>query len=784
MSLITSSIPNMVNGVSQQPFALRSATQAEEQINGLSSISKGLRKRPAFRHIAKIMDGKIGNAFVHLINRDQSERYVVEAHNGGLQVFDLEGYQLTVNMPNGASYLQTVNPQEDIDAVTVADYTFIVNKNIVVEKATTTAPSRQNENMVWVKQGSYGAKYTIKYGTAAHSYTTPDGSEASHSTDIATDKIATQLANGIRAAVEGTGGSVSTLGSVVFIKNGGTHTVAAEDSLGNTAAIPIGPEVQRFSDLPAQAPIGFEVEVAGDQSSSFDNYYVKFTDGVWKETIKQGEKTRLWGGSMPHALIREADGTFTFREIQWEPRNIGDLKSNPFPSFVGQSLNGVFFHRNRLGFIAGENLVMSKAGDFFNFFKGTATDVLDDDPVDVGVSHTKVSILRHAVPFAETLLLFSDQTQFQLGRAEILTPNTISINQTTEYETSLQAKPGAAGRFVYFTVGRGEYSGVREYFVDRNTEVSEAADVTGHVPAYIPGDVFKIASTSNEDALVLASNQSPNELFIYRFYWADSEKMQASWSRWNLGDQARILNCDFIESDLYAVIEREDGVYLEVCSLAPGYRTPGLDFAIHMDRLSTQNQVFNLIYDGTNTTFELAYKTASIDQLQVVTGQAGSLPGGIILKAQVDNSGIWTKVTVPNRDLRNEAFAVGITYEFRYRLSQLALREPSPGGGQKTVTSGRTQIRKVKALYAASGYFRAEVTPFRRPTYEYVWAGRKVGSARNPIGSTAIDGGEFDFPVLARNDNVSIEFVSDSFLPVSLLGAEWECYFTTRSKRM
>jgi len=784
MSLITSSIPNMVNGVSQQPFALRSASQAEEQINGLSSISKGLQKRPAFRHIAKIMDGKIGNAFVHLINRDQSERYVVEAHNGGLQVFDLEGYQLTVNMPNGASYLQTVNPQEDIDAVTVADYTFIVNKNIVVEKATTTAPSRQNENMVWVKQGSYGAKYTIKYGTAAHSYTTPDGSEASHSTDIATDKIATQLANGIRAAVEETGGSVSTLGSVVFIKNGGTHTVAAEDSLGNTAAIPIGPEVQRFSDLPAQAPNGFEVEVAGDQSSSFDNYYVKFTDGVWKETIKQGEKTRLWGGSMPHALIREADGTFTFREIQWEPRNIGDLKSNPFPSFVGQSLNGVFFHRNRLGFIAGENLVMSKAGDFFNFFKGTATDVLDDDPVDVGVSHTKVSILRHAVPFAETLLLFSDQTQFQLGRSEILTPNTVSINQTTEYEVSLKAKPGAAGRFVYFTVGRGEYSGVREYFVDRNTEVSEAADITGHVPAYIPGDVFKIASTSNEDALVLASNQSPNELFIYRFYWADSEKMQASWSRWNLGDQARILNCDFIESDLYAVIEREDGVYLEVCSLAPGYRTPGLDFAIHMDRLSTQNQVFNLIYDGTNTTFELPYKTASTDQLQVVTGQAGSLPGGIILKAQVDNSGIWTKVTVPNRDLRNEAFAVGITYEFRYRLSQLALREPSAGGGQKTVTSGRTQIRKVRVQYAASGYFKAEVTPFRRPTYEYVWSGRRVGSARNPIGSTAIDGGEFDFPILAKNDNVTIEFVSNSFLPVSLLGAEWECYFTTRSKRM
>jgi hypothetical protein len=76
------------------------------------------------------------------------------------------------------------------------------------------------------------------------------------------------------------------------------------------------------------------------------------------------------------------------------------------------------------------------------------------------------------------------------------------------------------------------------------------------------------------------------------------------------------------------------------------------------------------------------------------------------------------------------------------------------------------------------------VTPFRRPTYDYIWSGRRVGSAKNPIGSTAIDDGEFDFPILTRNDNVIIEITSDSFLPVALLGAEWECYFTTRSQRM
>ena len=147
----------------------------------------------------------------------------------------------------------------------------------------------------------------------------------------------------------------------------------------------------------------------------------------------------------PHVLIRNSDGTFTFKKADWAERQSGDLDSNPLPSFVDRTLNDLFFHRNRLGFVSDENVIFSKASQYFDFFSSTATALLDDDPIDVGVSHTKVSILRHAIPFNETLLLFSDKTQFQLGVADILTPETISINQTTEYECSLDAKPVGAG---------------------------------------------------------------------------------------------------------------------------------------------------------------------------------------------------------------------------------------------------------------------------------------------------------------------------------------------------
>lgn len=785
MSLITASIPNLVNGVSQQPQTLRLASQGEIQENCLSSISEGLKKRPAIRHVAKMLDNKIGDAFVHVINRDKNERYVVTIYNGNIRVFDLEGYEMVVNKPNGLGYLSVSSPAEDFDTITVADYTFIVNKQLTTEKSPDVVAARNAEAMIWIKQGAYGATYTATVNGVTDSYTTPNGSDASHSVNIATDFIAGQIRAGLDSKLGG-GYGLSQLGSVIYIyRTSGTLTVSSSDSLGNSAIQAIGKKVQRFGDLPSVAQPGFEVEISGDQSSSFDNYYVKYEDHVWIETIKQEQPLKLKASTMPHALIRQANGEFTFREIEWTNRKVGDTTSNPFPSFIGTSLSGIFFHRNRLGVIAGENVVMSKATDFFNFFRGTATQVLDDDPIDVGVSHVKVSILRHAVPFNETLLLFSDQTQFQLGRSTVLTPDTVSINQTTEYEASLMAKPGAAGRFVYFTVNRGGFSGVMEYFVDRNTEVQEAADVTGHVPKYIPGDVFKIAASSNEDALVLLTFQEPNAAYVYRYYWSGEEKIQAAWSKWTIPEGERILNCEFIESDLYLVIEREDGVYLEVASLEPGYKSWGMPCAVHLDRLIGENLVTDAEYDGSSTSFSLPYKVSEGQTVTlVIVGEDGKYKKGVTMEPEVDNTGVTTRLTFPNKDVRNEYFVIGTNYSAKYRFSRLSLREKSNGGGQSTVNSGRTQIRKVNLEFAKAGYFRVEVTPFQRPTYEYVFSGRKLGSAKSPIGDVSIDDGTFSFPVLAQNSNVTIELINDSYLPASFLSAEWEAYYTTRSKRV
>ena len=99
------SIPNMFNGVSQQPPALRLPSQANIQENGMSSVVDGLSKRPPTQHLAKLSDSSATNVFIHTINRDKFSQYIVILDGTSIKVYDLEGNEKTVTFPDTDDYL-------------------------------------------------------------------------------------------------------------------------------------------------------------------------------------------------------------------------------------------------------------------------------------------------------------------------------------------------------------------------------------------------------------------------------------------------------------------------------------------------------------------------------------------------------------------------------------------------------------------------------------------------------------------------------------------------------
>ena len=139
--LVSYAVPNLIQGISQQPDAQRDPSQGEIQINGVSSIAEGLRKRDNTTVLAKVSTSPFGDAFIHSILRDASEEYLAVITSTGVRVFDLTGAERTVTQDGSSySYLSSVtDARQQVRAVTIADYTFITNTSVVTAMDTAVA---------------------------------------------------------------------------------------------------------------------------------------------------------------------------------------------------------------------------------------------------------------------------------------------------------------------------------------------------------------------------------------------------------------------------------------------------------------------------------------------------------------------------------------------------------------------------------------------------------------------------------------------------------------------
>ena len=267
MPLISRTIPNLVQGVSQQPEILRLNSQATSQVNGFSSVVEGLKKRPPTNYIATISTSALNNASIHTINRDVNERYIVIITNGAIQVKTVAGVNKSVVLQtNAVNYLSSSDPRTDFVAVTVADYTYILNKTKTSAMASTTSTAKVEQAIYSILQGVNSTKYSITIDGSTFSFT-------SSNTDTEAIRDGVKSACGTISNI--TFASVGT-SSFSIIKSTGTLTVTASDGYGDDASQVVGAKVQNFSDLPSPAINNMVVEITGDASNSFDNYYVKY----------------------------------------------------------------------------------------------------------------------------------------------------------------------------------------------------------------------------------------------------------------------------------------------------------------------------------------------------------------------------------------------------------------------------------------------------------------------------------------------------------------------------
>ena len=872
MPLVTTTTPNMLGGVSQQPAELRFPEQCEEQENALATVIEGLHKRPHTEHLGVMGNAPSGVAYWHLINRSSTERYAVGVSNGDLDVYNFTAPvdQVHIHDTGGdrveaadLTYLATATPDTDIECLTVGDFTWVLNKAIQPKMKSATSPARNKEALVFVKTGNYSTEYKITLSLSdggsesTVSYTTKDSSDADNEPDIQTSNIAAAL----EAALTGDAGfagayggvlsrsgdllpttgldtddwTVTREGSVIHIQrdDSADFRFSVEDSVGNTNLIGAKDSIQTFAKLPTTAPNGFTVKIEGEPDQSLIaavvGYYVKFetTDegdfaqGIWEETIAPGIEYQLDPTTMPHLLIRKSDLTFLWTPAAgatrtqapatavdvpgWTDQAAGDATTNPRPDFAatsagaaGNALRGISFFQDRLVLISGETTTFSESGAYFNFFRTSVTDLLDTARLSVIAAHPKVSLLNHAVPQNDQLLVFSQLTQFVIrgGQDGTLTPKNVYVTSAGEWENIPTTTPVSAQNSVFFPALRGNTSLVREMF-DQSTSVRtrfSAPELTAQIPAYIQGTITKLAVSQTEDALAVLASGAANTIYCYKWFINGDRRTQSSWCKFTLGGTGTVVkHIEWIDQELYVVTARTTGsdsdVSLERLDFEPYLVDTDSDFRVRLDRrvINTDLTIGSYNSGANTTTVTLPYAIPAGSTMQAVTRESGDTDAGVLITVSSSTTGTPSGsggTLVLSGDHTSTPFWVGEQYTMNYTFSKIVLQSGTAQGAPTKVTSGSFRLRHGTVVYAGSGYFKMVVTPTNGSAYNYEMSGIVAGDPEVSLGSVTLDEGEFKFPVMGDHEQITIAITNDSPLPSRFLMAEWEALYHTRTRRI
>lgn len=793
MALTQDTITGFIGGVSQQPDKLMFPNQVKKMVNMSPDPVQGLCKRKPTEHIAKLMNPLTKHPYVHTIIKE-NEKYKVYLTGDSIRVFDLNGVEKTVNVAEGTSisYITTNDPLRDLTATTIADYTFITNKTINTALKNDLYPNPYpNAALIFVKQGDYGIDYVVKVnGTQVASKTTSDSSIADHKTNT----IAQALYDGMVSQLGTTNWYISKLNSTIMLrrKDGAAFEVQTTDSNADRSLFSFYKETKSITDLPVVAPNGFLLKIIGEKGDTSDDYYVQFSTadgssfgtGAWKECCSPDVKYKVDALTMPHALVREANGTFTFKTVDWTDRKAGDETTAKTPSIFGNPIEEVFTYKGRLGFIAGDRSLYSDVDDIFSLFKRTVMTSLDTDPIDVG-SNSKMVLLKHSLAFNEDLLLFSPTSIFNITSGDVFSNSTVGIDLTMEYPCSTICKPICIGGTALFAHDNGIYSGLYEIYV-ASTYTKAARSITEQVPCYLPSGLYKMTANVENNIVCLLNKNIRNKIYVYNYYYTSEQKAQSAWHEWQFNGD--ILGAEFVDNYLYLSIQYEDGVYLERMDITPVQYEDDMDYLFYVDRKVYFND--ELAHSQGRTIIYLPYPLQEDVPLTVLDNRGIPLIFNYV-------GGQWNRLDITGE---YDAVIVGNTFESSFQLGNIYQRQATDTGVK--VVEGLLMLKDVTLNYLNTGYFKVITTPHYTTmqtaeldtgtlrmideTYgessSFEFTGVILATVSATLGKISVSDGSFLFPVMAKNEDMDIEVVNDSYLPSTFTSLVWIGDFNVRGK--
>ena len=644
---------------------------------------------------------------------------------------------------------------------------------------------------VWMKDGYY--KVTVEAISTSNIQANlglirPNPTPFDTETAITAESIIGDIRTAIIATGNFTSANVQQIGNGLYItRPSGSFNVTAPSS---DLLKVMSSEVKNVDDLPDQCKHGYVVKVANSEADE-DDYYVKFFgnndrdgDGVWEECAKPGRNIEFDKGTMPIQLVRQANGTFTVSQVTWDNAEVGDTLTNPEPSFVGNKVNQLVFFRNRLVFLSDENVIMSRPGDFFNFWSKTATTFTPSDVIDLSCSSTYPAIVYAGIQINAGLLLFTKNQQFMLTTdSDILSPETAKINAVSSYNFNEKTNPISLGTTVAFIDNANKFSRFFEMSNVLRQGEPDVVDQSKVISRLLDKDI-SIVSESRENSVVFFSKKGTSQIFGFRYFTSGDKRLLQSWFTWEVAGSIQY-HC-MLDDALFVVtrnnnkdqivkhsLKLDDNGHFVTDTKDTADTDDDVVYRVHLDHASSITAAANTYNTVTvKTTVPKPNGYESTKQLVAYDTDAGNDLGRY---AMVTVNG--SNLEIPG-DWSNNTFVIGYLYELDVQIPTLYLNR-QVGDKYRSDAKSSLIVHRIKFSFGPLGVYTTTLTRVGKPDYtetkELGLAG-KVSANRLPIVEEVIE----TVPCYERNTNLQVNVTSSHPSPATLISLAWEGDFTNR----
>ena len=608
-------------------------------------------------------------------------------------------------------------------------------------------------------------------------------------TAVSCDQVLGGIIQELPAGINGT-----IIGNGIYLSSSNSFNCEiVEDDLMRS----MGTSVNDVTLLPKQCKHGYIVKIANARISEEDDYYLRFEGlndqdgtGSWTECAKPAIAKSLT--NMPLVIQRTAltnpgtvneIATFTIKQFTYADREVGDDNSNPFPTFKDKRINKVLFFRNRLAFLAGENVILSRPGTLGtpDFFAETALTVSANDPIDISCSSTFPSELFDGIDINSGLVVFSTNQQFLLSSDDtVLNPDTAKLRSLSTFNYNKDVPPVSLGTTIAYLDDSGKFSRFNEMANIAREGEPNVVNQSQVVPTLLPKNI-DLFTNSRENNLVIMGKTDSDTVQGFRYLNVGDKRQQSAWFKWKFNNP---LLYHFIINDEYYFLDTDhflQSIRLVQQESDPSITQDTVDFLLHLDNYTTDTGSSSYSAATNLTTFTgvswLPLVTSPNYDLVVIDTNTNSARVGRYGKPTSTST---TSFTLPG-DWSSATLTIGYLYEYSVAFPTFYLSRQQGEANRADVNSSLV-VHRVKFHFGKIGLYETTLSRVGKSDYTEVYE------------STELD--EYDVsdapyleefiktvPVYEKNTNVDITLKSSHPAPSTLRAVSWEGDYSPRYYR-